>query len=62
VDVVVLGTDQGKVSGILGAIFGIKTGFHGKIVSNLARVRLRVSGCGLLGSDRAWYPCLCRWR
>ena len=33
-------TDQGKISAILGKVFGIKTGFHGKIVSNLARMRL----------------------
>lgn len=31
--------DQGKISEILGSIFGIRTGFYGKIVSNLARVR-----------------------
>ena len=30
--------DQGKISDALGSIFGIRTGFYGKIVSNLARV------------------------
>lgn len=30
-------TDQGKLNGFLGAIFGIETGFHGSVVSNLAR-------------------------
>jgi hypothetical protein len=31
--------DQGKVSDILGQLFGIETGFHGMLVSNMARVR-----------------------
>jgi nucleoside-diphosphate-sugar epimerase len=33
-------TDQGKIAEVLEATFGIKTGFHGTIVSNLARVRM----------------------
>ncbi|CAH0516470.1 unnamed protein product [Peronospora belbahrii] len=33
-------TDQGKINAVLEEIFHIKTGFIGKLVSNLARVRL----------------------
>jgi nucleoside-diphosphate-sugar epimerase len=33
-------TDQGAVSGILGSAFGIKTGFHGALISNLARINM----------------------
>ena len=33
------GTDQGKINAVLGELFGIKTGFHGKMLSNFARVR-----------------------
>jgi len=33
-------TDQGTVSAALGALFGIRTGFHGKLISNVARLKL----------------------
>jgi hypothetical protein len=33
-------TDQGKVNAILETIFGIRTGFQGTIISNLARLSL----------------------
>lgn len=36
----VLYTDQGKINAMLEELFGIKTGFLGKLVSNLARMRL----------------------
>lgn len=31
-------TDQGKITGMLGSIFGIDTGFYGSIKSNMAAV------------------------
>ncbi len=45
--------DQGKVSEILGQLFGIKTGFHGKLVSNMARVspHLVTSSFGRVGCN-----------
>jgi nucleoside-diphosphate-sugar epimerase len=33
-------TDQGKVNDILANLFGIKTGFQGKLISNMARMDL----------------------
>jgi len=33
-------SDQAKVNALLGTVFGIKTGFHGMIISNLARLNL----------------------
>jgi len=33
-------SDQAKINTLLGSLFGIKTGFHGIIVSNLARLNL----------------------
>lgn len=33
-------TDQGKVNEILGELFGIRTGFHGPLISNMARLRM----------------------
>jgi nucleoside-diphosphate-sugar epimerase len=44
-------TDQGKITSILGAIFGIETGFYGSMKSNLAAVRMRTdtaSACSRL--------------
>ncbi len=33
-------TDQGKLNDLLGHLFGIRTGFHGPLISNVARLRL----------------------
>lgn len=33
-------TDQGKVSSMLGSIFGIETGFYGSMMSNLAKMKM----------------------
>ena len=38
--IVLLVADQGKINAVMEEIFHIKTGFIGKLVSNLARVRL----------------------
>jgi nucleoside-diphosphate-sugar epimerase len=34
-------TDQAKISAIIGKIFGIKTGFHGTVVSQMAKVNFK---------------------
>lgn len=34
-------TDQGKVAEILGSVFGIKTGFYGGLMSNMARMNMK---------------------
>ena len=36
-------TSQGSINAFLGSIFSIRTGFHGKIVSNLAKMRMKES-------------------
>lgn len=33
-------TDQGKLAGVLGRLFGIPTGFYGSVMSNLARLKM----------------------
>ena len=33
-------TDQAALNGALGRLFGIRTGFHGNMLSNLARLRM----------------------
>lgn len=58
---VLLGIDQAKINAILEEIFHIKTGFIGKLVSNLARVRapmnVQTTACTSAGDHDVLWLC-----